>query len=166
MATPQDAGTRQYVAELSFPVAGVTPEQATTILDELAGFHAAVAPGPQHVEITISFPAESLKTASRIALDVAVDAVVNRGGRGSTNRVGVGPMPTVIEVRTEEEFDRRESFDRIPDLVTAPQAAEILGVSQQRVRQMIDEGKLASAQRLGERTIVIARTEVEAKRRP
>jgi len=154
-----------YVAELSFPVAGVTPAQATAILEDLEGFHAAVAPGPARLEITMSFPAESPVSAQRIALDRAVDAVASRGGRGGGTRTGVGTMPTFVAVMTEDEFDQRESFDRIPDLLTPPQAADILGVSQQRVRQMIDEGKFLSAQRVGERTIVIARAEVEAMHR-
>ncbi|RWR15813.1 DNA-binding protein [Microbacterium enclense] len=62
---------------------------------------------------------------------------------------------------TEAEADLRSGSLEVPDLVGATEAARILNVSPQHVRQMIDEGKPA-AHRVGERAFALVRSEVEA----
>ncbi|KAA9133947.1 helix-turn-helix domain-containing protein [Microbacterium caowuchunii] len=96
----------------------------------------------------ITFPADSIVQAAITAATVVEHAL---GG------------PVIhLDVLTEREADERENDLPVPALVSAPEAAAILGVTQQRVRQMIAEGKLA-AHRIGERAYALVRAEVEAR---
>ena len=71
---------------------------------------------------------------------------------GQTDRFGV--LATA-------EFDRRaDDVDR-PDLVGATEAAEIIGISRQRVQQMADTGALP-ARKVGGKSLVFPRATVEA----
>src|SRR5437870_2103002 len=53
-----------------------------------------------------------------------------------------GAAAIAAEVMTEEEFNAREGFDEIPELLGAAEAAELLGVSRQRVDQLAAAGKI------------------------
>lgn len=67
-----------------------------------------------------------------------------------------------LEAMSEADADLRGGATSVPELVGVTEAAEILGVSAQRVRQMIDEHKLA-AHRIGDRAFALVRSEVEAR---
>lgn len=62
------------------------------------------------------------------------------------------------EALTESEFDIRQGWASVPDLVSVSQAAELLGVSRQRVLQRINE-KNSPATQVG-RDYVIPRSAV------
>lgn len=67
-----------------------------------------------------------------------------------------------IEVLSEEEADLCVGSVDVPELVGVTGAADMLGVSVQRVRQMIGEGKLA-AHRISERSYALVRSEIVAR---
>ena len=64
-----------------------------------------------------------------------------------------------VEAMTEAEADVRQGWVQTPDLVSVTQAAELLGVSRQRVLQRIRENTLPATQ-VG-RDYVIPRSAVE-----
>ena len=64
-----------------------------------------------------------------------------------------------IEAMTDHELDIRQGWTTVPDLVSFSQAAELLGISRQRVLQRIGEHSLP-ATRVG-RDYVIPRSAVE-----
>lgn len=138
----------------------IRAEQASTAaLDELVtsldGFHPAVSFTPRGwLSIMLTMPAEGTEQAVRAACAIA---------SGPVARIDAAATIVRIEAMTEAEFDAREGFAHVPDLMGLPEAAAALGVSAQRARQMVDEGKFATARRVGERTWVVARSEVEAK---
>lgn len=74
-----------------------------------------------------------------------------------------GAAAVYTENMTEEEFNARQGFTPIPDLVSVSEAADRLGISRQRVLQMVETGAFRSARKVGN-TLVIAATEVERKR--
>jgi excisionase family DNA binding protein len=67
--------------------------------------------------------------------------------------VGLAVLPT-------EEFDRRAGADDAP-MLSVPEAAAALGVSQQRVRQLLDGGKL-SGMKVG-RDWLVSRVSVQQR---
>jgi len=143
-----------YNAQLEY--AGVTLSDGLVdhMYDELADFHISMSETPEgRFSIRMTFPAETLAQAFRIATGVVEQSLA----RWEAN---LSPALEVAEVMTEKEFDRREGWDHIPDLVNAAEAAEIIGVSRQRMFQLIEAGRFASVQRLGERTVVPSRAEV------
>lgn len=82
------------------------------------------------VGATISVTAGTLRQAVAAAL-----ATVEQAGRD----VGVPVAPLQVEVLDESTFHGRLEVPQIPELVGAKEAAEILGVTQQRVSQLIRE---------------------------
>lgn len=52
----------------------------------------------------------------------------------------LGLTPYAVTVLPTDEFDSRA--DALSEWLSVPQAASALGISQQRVRQLLDEGKL------------------------
>lgn len=99
------------------------------LIDQLAQYHGAIAVSPRGwLEARISLPAESLAQACATAAAV-VETVTGR-------------RALACEVMTEEEFDAREGFTSEPELLSAAQVAEILGVSRERVRQLAVAGRL------------------------
>ncbi len=115
------------------------------ILDALTGYHPALAVSDHgHPEVIISLPADTLGQAVSTALAVIEHAT--------------GRSVLTVAALTSSEHDRRIGVEHLPDLVGVTEAAAILGVSRQRVLQLIDAGSLAHA-RAGN-AVVIPRTAV------
>lgn len=128
----------------------VSEQRCVALVDKLHDYHAAVGASPRGwLSFQISVPGESFSQATTTALAVAAAAV---------------PGVEVIhaDIMTEAEFDALNGFVPVPELVSVTEAAEMRGVSRQAILQMIDEGRLPSATKVG-KTIVIARSDVEAK---
>lgn len=93
------------------------------LMDALAAYHPAVGVSPRGwLEARISLPAESLAQACATAT-IVVEAAM-------------GAAAIACEVMLEEEFDTREGFTTVPDLMSPAEVAEELGVSRERVRQL------------------------------
>lgn len=126
-----------------------TPEHADDLVDALEGFSPAAAPAENttdmHVWITIQ--ATNVKQAVDVGLALA--------GKASTAEV------TALEVLPTDEFDRRVGLTPVPSLMSTDDAASMLGISRQAVDKQIRAGKLRG-HRVGERTVVLARADVEA----
>lgn len=98
-------------------------------MQALAPFHGTVFESERGwAGATISLPAESLGQAALIAGSVVAGAL--------------GAEAIACEVMTEAERDARLGWAPVPDLVSVSEAGELLGVSRQRVLQMIGEKKL------------------------
>lgn len=140
-----------YTAEVEVARrADLTEDEVDAAMTALAEYAPALGVTPRgHQSARMTFPADSITQAATTAAFVAANALA-----GDVIR---------IEVMPEGEADLRIDEVPVPDLLSTVEAAELLGVSQQRVRQLIGEGKLASY-RVGERAIALARGEVEAAR--
>lgn len=128
-----------------------TPIDADTIdryYDALDGYHASFSTGAHgRTRVLVTLPADTLDLAIRTAI-----AVIEHG---------TGSRVVALEAMTSDDFDRRDGLPTLPELVGGPEAADILGISRQAVKVMIDSGKFATATRIGERGVAIARAEVE-----
>lgn len=91
-------------------------------------------------------PAGSMRQAMAIAVSLVESAF--------------GANAIAVEAMTDDEFDVRQGWAPVPDLVSVSQAAELLGVSRQRVLQRIQEHTLPATQ-VG-RDYVIPRSAVAA----
>lgn len=119
------------------------------VLEQLQTFHASLSQSPRGwATARVSLPAESLSQACTIATTVVAAAY--------------GADAIACEVMTETEFDAREGFVPVPELIGATDAAELLGVSRQRVQQLAEAGTLP-ATKVG-RSLVFPRPAVEALR--
>src|SRR4051794_22459074 len=96
------------------------------LLDALDGYSPAVAHAPGRATVIFTLPAEDLAQATRTGLALL--------------QANVDHELLSIEVMTTEDFDRREGLDVLPELVSVPDAAEMLGTSRQAVQQQIDRG--------------------------
>lgn len=94
---------------------------------------------------TLTTPAENLRQAMAAAVALVEAAF--------------GAPAIVCEAMTDSEFDIRQGWTPVPDLVSVSQAAQLLGVSRQRVLQRIAEHTLPATQ-VG-RDYVIPRTAVD-----
>lgn len=121
------------------------------VIDKLASYHPAIGGTPRGwLSAIISLPAESLAQASSTALAVVEAAF--------------GAPAVSLEVMTSAEFDIRQGWEPTPDLVSVAEAAELLGVSRQRVLQRI-EAKTLPATQVG-KSWVIPRSAVTATSEP
>ncbi len=112
------------------------------VIDKLAAYHPALGDSARGwASATISLPAETLVQACSTAAAVVAAAY--------------GAPALACEVMTETEFLARQGWEPVPDLVSVSEAAELLGVSRQRVLQRISEKSLP-ATRVG-RDYVIPR---------
>lgn len=136
----------QYQAELELSGKQLSDTEADQVLDELPGLHAVISHDRPHPEVLLTVPAESVVQATALA----VGAVERATGR----------TVIVAQVMPTEVWDARQGFIPVPELIGATDAAALLGVSRQRIAQMVDEGKLP-ARRAGN-TLVFARGTVEA----
>jgi excisionase family DNA binding protein len=137
-----------YSVHIEFERRDLPPAEAERILTQLEDWHAAVGHSPRgYVDVQITLPAEDLARAASTALAIAAPVV--------------NAQPIRVEAMTEAEFDARLGEVPMPELVGVTDAAEMLGVSRQRVLQMVDEGKLAGT-RIG-KSIALARDEVLAR---
>lgn len=139
-----------YTAEVEVSRRGnPTPDEVDQAMDTLAGYAPSISVTPRGYRAArITFPADTIGQAASTAL-----AVVSAAIGGDVVR---------IELMTEKEADQREGTATLPELVGVTEAADMLNVSPQRVRQMIEEGKLA-AHRVGGKSFALIRSEVEAK---
>ncbi|UGS26309.1 helix-turn-helix domain-containing protein [Microbacterium resistens] len=139
-----------YTAEVEVAERGpLTNEKIDQAMDYLADYAPSLSVTPRgHHSARITLPADSIGQAARTAALLAEHALASTVIR--------------LDVMTEAEADLREGAADVPELIGVPEAAELLHVSAQRVRQMIAEGKLA-AHRIGERSYALVRAEVEAK---
>jgi excisionase family DNA binding protein len=92
-----------------------------------------LAPAPQGgMQVTLTVPAVSLRQAIATGLTIVEAA---------------GLTPTSLDALTSQAYDRR-SIATAPDTVGVPEAARLLGVSANAVRQRIQTGSLP-ARRVG-----------------
>lgn len=145
--------TKNYTATVEVAKRGNMPAaEVDATMDRLANNTVSLSVSPRgYRTVVITLPAADIAQAATSAALVAaygfgvdVDRVIH------------------VDVMSEAEADLREGSLEVPDLIGAAEAAQLLGVSPQRVRQMIDEGKI-SAHRVGERSFALARSEVHAK---
>lgn len=120
---------KMYNAAVEVATKNVDEDHIDELMGTLATYHVAVGQSARGwLEARISLPAESLAQACATAAAVVETAT--------------GSAAIACEVMTEDEFAAREGFTIEPDLVSAAQAAEILGVSRERVRQLAVAGHL------------------------
>jgi excisionase family DNA binding protein len=74
---------------------------------------------------------------------------------------GLGARVAAAEVMTTAEFDQRLGMAPLPELLSVTEAAAVIGVSGARVRQLLDEGRLAGT-KIGA-TWAVPRTAAEAR---
>jgi len=126
-----------------------TGDETDAAMDALAAYAPSLSVSPHGYRAArITFPADTFAQAAITAVSVVTSAL--------------GGEVVRLELMTENEADIREGTAELPELVGVTEAAEILRVSPQRVRQMIDEGKLA-AHRVGGKSFALIRSEVAAK---
>lgn len=142
-----------YTADVEVARRGTpTSDDIDQAMDVLAEYAPTLSVTPRgHRAARITLPADTITQAAATA------AAIVAGALG-------GPVIR-LDIMTEAEADLREGAVEVPELIGVPEAAELLKVSVQRVRQMIAEGKLA-AHRIGERSYALTRSEVEAKVTP
>lgn len=138
-----------YSVHIEFERRTITGTESVRAVDELAEWHAAVGTSPRgYVDVQMSVPAETLEGAIRAAAAVTSPVLKSTA--------------IAITAMTETEFDARQGFVTMPELIGATETAELLGVSRQRVLQLVDEGKLGGT-KVG-KSLVLAREAVEAYR--
>lgn len=98
------------------------------LTDALADRDASIGPEGDLYVAVLTVNAGTIRQASSIA----ISAVVAAAAAARQSKV----IPQGIEVITEAEAERRISTPVIPDVVDSKSAAEILGVSKQRVQQL------------------------------
>lgn len=141
--------TLMYCAEVEVDRRKVDDAHLEVIVDALQHYHPAVGISPRgFLVVKVSFPAVSLNQAATTAL--------------ATVQVATLASPFRLEVMTEDEFNARQGFVEMPDLIGAAEAGQLLGVTRQRVQQLVDQGKLPG--RLIGRSLVFSRAEVQAFR--
>jgi excisionase family DNA binding protein len=126
------------------PLAGDDVDRITGELEEFAPALSNSARGFRSA--TITAPGASLRQATASAVAVVEAAF--------------GAEAIVCEVMTEDEFDVRQGWVAVPELVSVSEAAALLGVTRQRVQQRINEHTLP-ATRVGS-GYVLPRAAVEA----
>ncbi|GGL27790.1 helix-turn-helix domain-containing protein [Phycicoccus endophyticus] len=116
---------QQYVIDIE--TTERDPELADEWIDQLAAWHGVVSAGPTGaLVVTLSLPAEGLAQATATGLAIVAGLAT----------------PVAITAQPESMRDERQGWPRVPELMSVAEAAEALGVSRQRVLQMIDEGKV------------------------
>lgn len=125
-------------------------DEVDQVMDRLAGHAVSLSVSPRGFRAArITVPADNLAQAAT----AAVLAVTHGYGMGVNGAVS-------LEVMSEVEADLRSGSLEVPELIGVTEAAEILELTPQRVRQMIESGKL-KAHRVGERSFALVRSEVE-----
>lgn len=123
----------------------LAPEAVDRLMDALGPFHGALGTSPRGwVSAQLTVPAQGLVQAFLTAHSLAATHLGD---------------PVSLEVMPEDEWDARQVFVPMPELVGATEAAAMIGVSRQRVIQMVEEGKLPG--RVVGRSTVIPRQSVE-----
>lgn len=120
------------------------------LMDRLAHYHVAVGGPHGNLEVTITYRALNLRDAVQVGTSLVGVVLAERG----IKPIGVDVLPTV-------EFDRRWANQTDDEMVSVTEAAEILGVSGARVRQLLDDRKLAG-RKVGA-TWTVSRRSVDAR---
>lgn len=119
--------TTTRVAGQRGPTRDATMQRA---LEQLAPWHPAVSESAAgNLVATITIAAENLRQAVATGLIIVEDAT------------GLTAL-ALVEALPEEVRDARQGWDAKSDMLSVTETADRLGVSRQRVLQMIDEGKL------------------------
>lgn len=123
-----------------------TAKRAAGWMDALAEYSPAVSRTSRGAsELVITLPARSLEQAVSTGLAVLLRAA------GELER---------FEVLTTDEYDRRADDVAMPELVGASEAARIIGITRQRVQQLVELGRLPAV-KVGT-SLVLQRGPVEA----
>lgn len=134
--------------EVSRKGSDVTDDQVDELMEALAVYHGSVGTSPRGwLEARVTLPAESLAQATMTAVAV-VESVA-------------GAAAIAAVVMTEEEQAAREGFTVEPEIMTMVEAAEMLGLSRQRVQQLARDGRLQAVPWSG-RSTALTRSSVEA----
>lgn len=119
--------TTNFSVELELDQDPPTGDDLDTMLEELADFFPSVRAGQgRSTQILMSIPATSTRQATMTGLAL-------------TERYGT---PLKLTTQTAERRALEEDWPTIPELISVAEAAAILGVTRQRVLQMINEGRL------------------------
>lgn len=108
----------------------VTDAQTERLYDSLSNLHVAVGQDKNsHLEVQLTITGAAL-------LDTLVEA--GRTVTDALNKVGL-QNPEIIEVEGMpwDEFDRRLDEPQVPELWSVTEAAQHLGVSNQRINQLV-----------------------------
>lgn len=136
---------------VTIEVNDVTPlsgDDVDSINDALEGFAPALSNSVRgYRSASITMPGETLRQAMTAAIAV-VEAAFG------------GVEAITCEILTEAEFDVRQGWMPVPELVSVAEAAALLGVTRQRVQQRIHERTLPGT-RVGS-TYVLPKAAVEA----
>lgn len=110
----------------------ITDDQAADLAEALEDHFAAIGTERRVPQTTAQLTVEagSVLLATRAAI-----ATVTAAARAS----GITPRVTGVEIITEAELDRRNATPSIPDLVTATEAAALLGVTRQRITELASQ---------------------------
>lgn len=143
-----------YNAAVEVATKDTSEDLVDELMDQLATYHPAIGLSPRGwLEVRLSVPAENLVQACVTATTV-VEAFA-------------GAVAIAAEVMTEDEFDARQGFASEPELVSVSEAAEILGVSNERVRQLAVDRRIQTVPVGGRRGYVRSSVEaLAAKDRP
>ena len=136
----------QYQVDAELSGKPLTDTEADHALEQLPGLSAVIADTHGHPDVLLTIGADDVVQAATLGV-----AVIERA---TTRTV------TAVQVVPTEVWDARQGFVPIPELIGATEAAALLGVSRQRIAQLVDEGKLP-ARRAGN-ALVFARGTVEA----
>ncbi len=136
----------QYQVDAELSGKPLTEAEADHALEQLPGLSAVIADSHGYPDVLLTIGADDVIQATTLGV-----AVIERATARTVTAVHV--MPT-------ETWDARQGFVPIPELIGATEAATLLGVSRQRIAQLVDEGKLP-ARRAGN-ALVFARGTVEA----
>ena len=118
----------------------VDEDVADAWVDQLQAWHGVVSHGAGgHLVVTVTLPAESLASAAATGVIIVE---------------WLAPA-LVVEVMPENVWDARQEWTPMPKLLGVSEAAERLGVSRQRVLQLIDAGGLP-AERVGKAWVLPA----------
>ncbi len=147
--------TEMYTVVAQIDAGAQTNVHILALAEDLAPFHAAVSLHAGRLSIRLSMPGEDIAAVALAASSIATLALL---------RADIGAHPIVrLEVQTEAEFNRREGFCDVPELVGVPEIADELHVSNQAIQQQIDAGRWSTAKKVG-KFWVIARSELEARK--
>lgn len=143
--------TNRYSAHVEVDVRkNPTADQVDATMGQLEPFHASIGMSPHGLlSVQLTVTADTLPQAAIVATSVVESAL--------------GAAVVAVELMTEAEFNRREGWDDVDDLVGVPEAAELLGVSRQAVGQRVRSGSLPGERR--GRDWMVPRKAIEAELR-
>jgi len=131
-----------YIVEVETTLRDITDDMIDQVMDALTAWHPSIGTGPTGaLEATMTVPAEHLSQAVAGGLAAIVAA---------------GLSPVTVTAMPESVRDAREGWAPIPDLLSVTEAADELGLTRQRILQLISNAELP-ATRVG-RGYAIPRT--------